>query len=886
MSQTSVEREPGPLMCRAAIVDPGPREERNVRGPDDEDELSRGRALGRYVVLDRLGRGAMGSVYAAYDPELMRRVAVKVLRTGAVARQGHEAARQRLLREAQALARLAHPNVVRVFDVGTDEGRVFLAMELVEGQSLRRWLEVPRSWREVVEVLEQAGRGLAAAHALGLVHRDFKPDNVLVAADGRVRVGDFGLVRRFDDSHAEHARAEPEDSLAEVGALQTAEGDVLGTPAYMAPEQHAGEEAEPRSDQYAFCVTLFEALHGRRPFGDDDPHARVEAKQQGLGIDAGPQGTAGRVPASLRAVVRRGLSPAPADRYPTMEPLLDALARVRARASTWRAVAVTGVVALGCVGMAVAGQGRAPTPCTDAGVAPSAAWSEVAREAVRQRLREHLAADEVERAVAGIERRVGAWGQAHRDACEDTWVRGEQSSARLDARMDCLRGQWAELEETVALLRDADGPTAARSSELVLGLPSPGACAHEPPRDRARAADPGQAEATRRSLARVAALRRAARYDEAWAELQAWDEGTEPAAVEEPTQEAAARAHARGMVLDDRGLLEQSEAAHRHALHLARAARDDRGEADAWLGLASAADDRLHDPERARFYAQMAAAAVAAVGGDERIESWAETLLGSVAFREGDDERARAHWERALALREALYGEEHPLTVASLNNLGGVLYGQGELDDAAEALRRALELRERMLGPDHPDVAGSAINLGLVLVAQGRTAEAVRWSERALEIQRRRLGDDHPLLVNGHDALAQALLADGQAAAAREHFERARALVLATMPPRHPTLVSPLLGLAEIELQAGAPGRAEAWAREALEVTADDALDPLLEVQAQWWLAQALAEQDRRDEARQAASAARAGAEAVGERGQELRVEIEAWLGVVPGPAG
>jgi tetratricopeptide (TPR) repeat protein len=512
----------------------------------------------------------------------------------------------------------------------------------------------------------------------------------------------------------------------------------------------------------------------------------------------------------------------------------------------------------------------------------------------------------VERTVAELDRRVTAWGEARRDACEDTWIRGEQSSARLDARMDCLRGQWVELEETVTLLREADAATAARSSELVLGLPSPVGCARELPRDRARATEPGGAEpgqggeatgrvaagaetdATRRMLARVEALRRAARYDDAWAELEAWHEDAQG----RPTMEAAARAHARGEVLGDLGELERSEAQYRRSLHLARATGDDRGEADAWLGLAGAADDRLHDPERARFYAGMAVAAVEAVGGDERIESWAETLLGSVAFHEGDDERARGHWERALELRRALYGDEHPLTVASLNNLGGVLYGQGALDDAAEALGRALELRERMLGPDHPEVAGSAINLGLVLVAQGRTAEAVRWSERAVEIQRTRLGDDHPMLVRGHDALAQALLADGRPDAAREHFERAHALARATMPPRHPMLISPLLGLAELDLAAGDPVRAEAWAREALEVTGDraedaaDALDPLLDAQARWWLAQALAAQGREEEARLAARAALAGAVSVGERGEDLRLELEAWLGVVPSPSG
>jgi predicted Ser/Thr protein kinase/tetratricopeptide (TPR) repeat protein len=595
---------------------------------DDDEELARGRALGRYVVLDRLGRGAMGSVYAAYDPELARRVALKVLRPGAAARQGHEAARQRLVREAQALARLAHPNVVKVFDVGTDEGRVFLAMELVEGQSLRRWLEPSRGWREALEILEQAGRGLAAAHALGLVHRDFKPDNVLVAEDGRVRVGDFGLVRRVDDE----ARREPptrdvddagDDANDGAGAVLTAVGDALGTPAYMAPEQHEGEEAGPRADQFAFCVTAFEALYGRRPFTEGDRAGLLAAKRRG--VELGPRGAAGRVPASVRAVLRRGLSPAPGDRFAAMEPLLDALARARARAGMGRFATVAGVVVLGAVGMAVVRPGEAASPCADAGAAPSAAWDEASREAVRERLDAHRPDDTVERAVMGLDRRAAAWAEADRDACEDTWIRGEQSSTRLAARRECLRGQWLELEETVALLREADAGTAAHGEALVEGLPGPGEC------ERARAPALGRAEELRRTLARVAVLRRAGRVDEAWAELEA------PSDDDEVEVEAGgggpARALARGELLAERGELEASEEELRRALHLARAAGDERVEADAWLALGEAALAREADGERARFYAEMATAAVKATGGDPTREARAEALLREIAGR-------------------------------------------------------------------------------------------------------------------------------------------------------------------------------------------------------------------------------------------------------------
>jgi len=599
------------------MVDPGA----NV-DPDEEEELVRGGTLGRYVVLDRLGRGAMGSVYAAYDPELARRVALKVLRAGAALRQGHEAARQRLLREAQALARLAHPNVVRVFDVGTDRGRVFLAMELVEGQSLRRWLEVPRAWREVVDVLEQAGRGLAAAHALGLVHRDFKPDNVLVGEDGRARVGDFGLVRRIDDDAALEPATSELEADAGSGSSLTAVGDVLGTPAYMAPEQHAGEDAGPRSDQYAFCVTAFEALYGRRPFDMDDREALVVAKRRGLGSDADPPGTAGRVPRSVRAVVRRGLSPVPADRFEAMAPLLAALGRARVRAGSWRVGVVVGLVVLGGAGMMMARPGDTSLPCAEAGAVPSMAWDEATRDVVRRRLGELGSGDAAERAVIELDRRVAAWVTADRDACEDTWVRGEQSSVRLAARQECLRGQWIELEETVSLLRRADAATAAHVDALVQGVPAAEEC--EAARVHAHAPATGEVDGPRRTRARAAVLRRAGRLDEAWVELQT--ERGEGAG-------GSARALERGMVLAARGDHEASEEELHRALQLARAAGEDRIEAEAWLGLATAAVTRGGDPEWARSCAEMATAAVRAAGGDASIESRAEALLAELARR-------------------------------------------------------------------------------------------------------------------------------------------------------------------------------------------------------------------------------------------------------------
>jgi serine/threonine protein kinase len=275
-------------------------------------ELPRGAQVGRYVVLDYLGRGGMGMVYAAYDPDLDRKVAIKLLHVGAseTASEGES----RLLREGQALARLQHPNVIAVHDVGTFQGQVFVAMEFVDGLTLRQWLQAsPRGWREIAAVFSAAGHGLAAAHAAGLVHRDFKPENVLVGLDGRVRVLDFGLARIEISEAPEGAERNAAGSLTLTGAF-------LGTPAYMAPEQYARGTTDARTDQFSFCVTLYEALFGQRPFhGTTIAELELEVKR--------PPSPPSRmdIPDWLRLLVLRGLSANPEARFLSMEELLFAL---------------------------------------------------------------------------------------------------------------------------------------------------------------------------------------------------------------------------------------------------------------------------------------------------------------------------------------------------------------------------------------------------------------------------------------------------------------------------------------------------------------------------------------------------------------------------------
>ncbi len=287
--------------------------------------ISRGTSISRYVILEPLGEGGMGSVWVAFDPDLDRRVAVKLVRVEGVRGAAADEARTRLLREAQALARLSHPNVVAVYDVGTWAGELFVAMELIDGVDLRHWCQSRPPWRAVIEKFVQAGRGLAAVHDAGLVHRDFKPDNVRVGVDGRVRVLDFGIAWL---GHAQRDAPESESTSPVATALDryTMQGAIMGTPAYMAPEQFHGETADSRSDQFAFCVALYEALAGQRPFAGDDWPALQHAVENGHRRPWPPEL---RLPKAIRRAVERGLALEPRNRLDSMRALFRPRSRSR-----------------------------------------------------------------------------------------------------------------------------------------------------------------------------------------------------------------------------------------------------------------------------------------------------------------------------------------------------------------------------------------------------------------------------------------------------------------------------------------------------------------------------------------------------------------------------
>ena len=741
----------------------------------------RGTMIGRFVVLDERGQGGQGQVFAAYDPELDRKIALKLLRPDGTTGRSREAASARLVREAQTMAKVSHPNVVAVFDVGTLDDELFLAMELIDGPDLAVWLRAePRPWRDVLDLFVMAGRGLAAAHAAGLVHRDFKPSNVILSGE-TAKVTDFGLAKPAgsDDSGSAVPTVSESPSPPRSSDL-TAPGAVVGTPRYMAPEQREGR-ADARADQFSFCVALDESLR-----------------------DA-----VGAPPRAIRKVLARGLRPDPAERFPSMDALLDALGRA-SRRRVWIALAAAagaGAVALGALAIASPEE----SPCAGGRARLDGIWDATVRARVEAAFAEAAPRGAAVFAIAGdaLDDYGDRWVAAHRETCEATRVRREQTPELMDLRMACLDARRAELGALAGQLAAADAGSLSTMAQAVHKLRPLAGCADPPnlmaptrPPDDAAAVE---AAAVRTLLGSARALGHVGKYGDAVPVAQQAVERARAMAWRPLIAEALLDA---GMLTAQAGKPGDAEPLLLEAVWMAEASRHDRAAAEAWTTLVFAIVQQGERYERAPAWSARADAAIERIEGDRDLRGRLENHLGAVAYMEGRYPEAKAHWERALAEATALHPEDHPDVARASNNLGIVSDDLGEGEAAERYYRRAIEIWTASLGADHPLVASASSNLGSLLRGRGQVEDAVALYRRAIEIYEASLGAEHPSIADTLVNLGNALLPLGRHDEAFGHYRRALAIREKAFGPDSAKVAGVLSSLGTAYREKGDTGQA------------------------------------------------------------------------------
>ncbi|HYV43935.1 MAG TPA: serine/threonine-protein kinase [Myxococcaceae bacterium] len=863
----------------------------------------KGEMLGRYLLLGQLGRGGMGAVYAAYDPELDRRVAIKVVETPDPTHA--EQLQSRLLREAQAMARVSHPNVVPIHDVGTTKDGVFMAMDLVEGQTMRGWLsESKRSSREILRAFIDAGRGLQAAHGAGLVHRDFKPDNVLIARDGRVMVTDFGLARlaatdlpayRPSGVKAAPSKDGPAPrSNSSSGILSvelTRAGVVMGTPNYMSVEQYRGEIADERSDQFSFCASLYWALFKQRPFEPQQMQGFVAEDAPGAASPVRPAPSVRTVPARVRRAIDRGMALEPAQRFPSMALLLRELEASVQR--TWRTpAAFAGALAVAALGGTFAVQRQASDlsqRCTGGPKMLATAWNDGVRARLIDRFTAtspETGAGQAQRTATALDAYAASWLQMHREACEATAVRHEQSEAVMQLRMACLSTRLKEVASLTALFSAGDKAVVKQSVDAALGLSSLRGCAdiaaltgvvplpEEPAARR-------EADAISSDLAEINALRLAGNYALALERTQA--SAARAAKLGYRPLEALA-AYYRGLLEDRVGKPEEGQRSLQAAVGLADAARDDalKVRIASRLVYLMQLKDKFQE---GHLWEGVGRGALERGGGDEELEGDLLSAVGQLLLAEGRPNDAVEMERRGVALLERALGPNSSKRANALGNLGIVELEQGRRQDAVTHLGDAVTAIERLRGPDHPTLAGPLEWLGVALSEQGQFDRARLAVDRALAINRAKFGPTSLKVAWTLDNKAQVLQNAKRFDESLALYREALALKQAEEKPDPVALAYSLDGVGQSLLGLGKAKEAAATLDKALSMRGPETLP---RGETRFALARALwaASPKDRARARQLLAGAKSDFEAGGREDKAL--EVDAWLAsaLKAGPEG
>ncbi len=712
---------------------------------DEPEPLPR---IDRFELLEELGRGGMGRVYLAYDPKLERKIALKRLLDDASDPTRGAA----LLREAQGLARLAHPNVVPVFEVGQGPAGVWIAMEYVPGQSLPRWLEGEHDWRDILSKLIAAGRGLAAAHAVGLLHRDVKPSNVMIGDDGRARVLDFGLAAQLD---AIAERFDDASTLAPEQATLASRVALAGTPAYMAPETF-GERGElgPHTDQWAFCVTCYEALSGRRPFrGETFEQLVVDICERPVEPLA-----AATVPAAPASAILRGLAKRPDDRWPSLDALLDALAAALVpRRTRWPLLGL----GVACVGLGLGWwfAARELEPCPPEPDALAGVWDDERRSELLARFEASPLpqADAAARVLVDeLDRWAEDWTTTRHAICVETRVAGRASDALLDERNDCLARRRQALAGMLDELRAAPlARLVQRSPELVAALPELSGCAGHP--NQRLPTQPPQALALLagyRELERATTRGRLGAGAEASAAIDRLIETPGLAAQQPFVLEARLR---RGELAFEAG----SQQRGIEAVHAVALAADDEGLVDLELAAGLSLAQMLAEQGRLEIGGWVLGELERHADADAPLVAarlaWTRARLDQ---QRGELDLAITGFERALAL------DPRVSTQVVLLDIGHAHAERGELEPARQAYERAAAAVAASWGPASPSAARIELARGLLAVQAGELARAREHLEAGERIMASAEPGASALRASLANALAKLAMNEGDLAGA------------------------------------------------------------------------------------------------------------------------
>lgn len=762
-----------------------------------------GARLGRYALLDRIGAGAMGVVFAAYDPVLDRKVALKLVRPGMT-----EEHARRMVREARLMARVTHPNVVAVYDAGEVDGQVFIAMAHVAGATLREWLAAaPRSVRAITDAFAAAGRGLAAAHEAGIVHRDFKPDNVLCADDGRVLVTDFGLARA---ELAEPASVQDEAEPVPPAAPDARASALVGTPAYMAPEQRRGEQADAGADVYAFCVSLWQALFGAYPYDGSRPG----------------------VPAKLVRALKRGLEPDRARRA-SLSAVLRAL-----EPKALRLPLVAGAIALALSLTLLAIRPSTP-PCSPPDDLLVGVWDPPTRSAVERGL--SGAASPYARTVAAsvlrlLDTYVERWKASHVAACSATRVDGRQSETVLDRRMGCLDGRRRQLRALVGALLDPTPDGVEQAVAAASRLPDVGHCdelayvsADVPPPPAPLAS----LVASQREL-----LDRARAALETGIPIGALVVGSGVAATAGAIGYAPLIAESR--LLLARARTSDDPKAAVVELHRAGAAADASGHAvlaaAIRLELVRVLATNLGETDAATVWADYCAASLERIGSPAGLVAELDFARANILFKQGRREEALAAHRAVRAYFERT--DPGGLMEATVDNQIGIdLAELGRFDEALASFARTRERREDLLDLDHPQVIDLVGNLAILERMRGNTEAALALNQEAITRRERLVGADDLRLASMLHSRVDMLYDLQRYGEAMEVGQRALKIAEARFGPEGIALDTLLQSLAETASGAGQADTAEALAARAVAIVEKAGphhpdLGPALSVQA------------------------------------------------------